>query len=277
MAKEVEQWITVNGVHIPLFKGDSKEAVVKSFLNKSKQSATGKEKLKNTMSLRNEIKEIFQKNGNVYGYDVNALHDKGYSGTDIQNQINYFRLSPSQAKFREKYFKKQSDDQKNISKNEDEKEAQITRNQKEAEARKAEENRPVKELHEAKIKELESDKYEGDNTYDLDTLKPVSFKDGYQVTFCQIGDNYTNDQYQTKVNECLKLSSNGKTYAGKFEGTPEISFHCANREQAIAYAKANNQISIWDWKAMQDAINHPDQPELWAFCEIKTGGTGRRK
>lgn len=163
---------------------------------------------------------------------------------------------------------KQSDDQKSITKNEDEKDQQIARNQKEADARKAEENRPIQEVHKAKIKELESDKYEGDNTYDLDTLKPVSFEDGYQVTFCQIGDNYTNDQYQAKVNECLKLSSNGKTYAGKFEGTPEISFHCANREQAIAYAKANNQISIWDWKA-----GNAD----WRYGEIKTGGTGRRK
>lgn len=223
MPKEVEQWITVNGVHIPLFKGDSKEETVKRFLSKQNKTKSGtKQSLANTEN-------------------------------------------------------KQTDDQKNITKNEDEKDQQIARNQKEAEARKAEENRPIQEVHKAKIKELESDKYEGDNTYDLDTLKSVSFEDGYQVTFCQIGDNYTNDQYQTKVNECLKLSSNGKTYAGKFEGTPEISFHCANREQAIAYAKANNQISIWDWKAMQDAINHPDQPELWAFCEIKTGGTGRRK
>lgn len=203
MAKEIEQWITVHGVHVPIFKGSSREEAISNFLSKEKSKGPAQKKEKNA-----------------------------------------------------------------IEKNLDEKERQIARNQKEAEDKKAEENRPVQEVHKAKIKELESDKYEGDNTYDLDTLKSVSFEDGYQVTFCQIGDNYTNDQYQAKVNECLKLSSNGKTYAGKFEGTPEISFHCANREQAIAYAKANNQISIWDWKA-----GNAD----WRYGEIKTGGTGRRK
>lgn len=115
--------------------------------------------------------------------------------------------------------------------------------------------------HQKAIKELSSDAYE-DGTYDVDTKKTVEFDKGFQVTFCQIGDNYSPAEYAKKVNECLALSSNGKTYAGKFEGTPEISFHCNNKEQAIAYAKANNQISIWDWENCN---------------EIKTGGTGRRK
>lgn len=114
--------------------------------------------------------------------------------------------------------------------------------------------------HAKVVKELSSDSYE-DGTYDVETKKAVEFPKGFQVTFCQIGDNYTPAEYAKKVNECLALSSNGKTYAGKFESTPEISFHCNNREQAIAYAKANNQISIWDWEKCE---------------EIKTGGTGRR-
>lgn len=115
--------------------------------------------------------------------------------------------------------------------------------------------------HAKVVKELSGAEYE-DGTYDIDTKKTVEFPKGFQVTFCQIGDNYTPEEYAKKVNECLALSSNGKTYAGKFESTPEISFHCNNKEQAIAYAKANNQISIWDWEK----------------CEtIETGGTGRRK
>ena len=153
-----------------------------------------------------------------------------------------------------------------LRKDEQTKEKQIAENKKQAENIQ-QNQKSTQALHQEKIKELESDKYEGDNTYDLETLKPISFADGYQVTFCQIGDNYTPEQYQQKVNECLKLSSDGKTYAGKFEGTPEISFHCASRNQAIAYARANNQISIWDWKR-----GNKD----WRFGEIKTGGTGRR-
>jgi len=114
--------------------------------------------------------------------------------------------------------------------------------------------------HKESIKELSDSKYT-DGTYDIDTKKTKSFPKGYQVTFCQIGDNYTDKDYQGKVDECLKMSSDGKTYAGKFGGTPEISFHCDDKEQAIAYAKANNQISIWDWEN---------------GLEIDTGGSGDR-
>lgn len=122
--------------------------------------------------------------------------------------------------------------------------------------------------HQRAVKELEKDKYE-DGTYDLNTMKTVEYDSGYQVTFCQIGDNYTAKEYADKVNECLKLSSDGKTCAGKFESTPEVSFHFSDREQAIAYAKANNQISIWDWgSASKGDYEH---------AEIKTGGTGKRK
>lgn len=115
--------------------------------------------------------------------------------------------------------------------------------------------------HKRAVQELNSSKYE-DGTYDIATKKPVSYDDGYQVTFCQIGDNYSDIEYARKVNECLERSSDGKTCAGKFEGTPEISFHFADRATAIAYARANNQISIWDWK-------NGDQ--------ILTGGTGERR
>lgn len=140
----------------------------------------------------------------------------------------------------------------------DTKSKQIEANKKEGDKLNSEHS--TQSEHKRAIKELSDSKYE-DGTYDITTKKTVSFDDGYQVTFCQIGDNYSDSEYQQKVNECLRMSSDGKTYAGKFESEPEISFHCKSREQAIAYAKANNQISIWDWKNCD---------------EIKTGGTGRR-
>lgn len=107
-----------------------------------------------------------------------------------------------------------------------------------------------------------SDSAYSDGTYDIVTLRQVSYDGGFQVTFCQIGDNYSDSDYADRVREFLKKSSDGKTLAGKFEGTPEISFHCADRATAIRLAKKYNQISIWDWAACD---------------EIKTGGTGRRK
>ena len=104
------------------------------------------------------------------------------------------------------------------------------------------------------------------------------------MTFCQIGDNYSDEDYAKKVNECLKNSTDGKSYAGKFGGTPEVSFHWGDRKSAEEYARANNQISIWDWGAMKKAEEyekaHPDDEDgiaqMWMMCEINTGGTGDR-
>ena len=111
------------------------------------------------------------------------------------------------------------------------------------------------------ISRLSSPDY-ADGTYDLDTLTQVSYDSGYQVTFSQIGDNYSDAEYANKINEFLAVSSDGKTLAGKFESTPEVSFHCNDRKTAERLARKYNQISIWDWKN---------------FEEIKTGGTGERR
>lgn len=150
--------------------------------------------------------------------------------------------------------------------NEDKKQSDIERNKAQADilngkkSSKETATERTQAEHKAVIKELDKPQY-GDGTYDIKTKKTVDFQKGYQVTFCQIGDKYSDADYAKKVNECLKFSSDGKTYAGKFESTPEISFHCNSKEQAIAYAKANNQISIWDWEKGD---------------QIFTGGTGKR-
>ena len=142
----------------------------------------------------------------------------------------------------------------------DDKERQIANNKKEADRLNKGRVVSTQEKHEKAIEELSKDKYE-DGTYNINTLKTVDYEDGYQVTFCQIGDNYSAKEYDAKVNEFLSFSSDGRVLAGKFEGTPEISFHCADKITAIALAKKYNQISVWDWKNCD---------------EIKTGGTGRR-
>lgn len=118
----------------------------------------------------------------------------------------------------------------------------------------------MKSRHDRIIKELDRDEYNV-GTYDMDTLKPIKYDTGYQVTFSQIGDNYDNNTYYQLCKEFLDVSSDGKVCAGKFEGTPEVSFNVKDRDKAIELAKKYNQISIWDW-ANAD--------------EIKTGGRGRR-
>lgn len=113
----------------------------------------------------------------------------------------------------------------------------------------------------SRIDEIASDKYE-DDTYDVLTKKPVSYNKGYQVTYFQIGDKYSEDEHNALIAEFLSKSDDGKVSLGKFEGAPEISFHFKSRSEAIKYAKRFNQISIWDWENM---------------LPIGTGGTGERK
>ncbi len=110
------------------------------------------------------------------------------------------------------------------------------------------------------LEALASSTYE-DGTYNVKTLEAVDFKKGFQVTFCQIGDDYTDDEWMFLIDMFRELSMDGKTYAGKFESYPEISFRFASKKLAKRYAKMFNQISIWDWKHCK---------------EIKTGGTGAR-
>lgn len=115
--------------------------------------------------------------------------------------------------------------------------------------------------HQKAIAKLNGSDYE-DGTYNLDTLTQVSYSDGYQVTFCQIGDDYSNSEYADRVNEFLAVSTDGVSSAGKFGGTPEVSFHVADRATAERLGRKYNQISIWDWENC---------------AEISTGGTGERK
>ena len=126
---------------------------------------------------------------------------------------------------------------------------------------KARKEKVSKRNHEKTIKELSSDKYP-DGTYDLESKEPIEYEDGYQATFCQIGDNYTEEEHAKLCEEFLKESTDDKISAGKFGGRPEISFHIKDRETAERLAKKYNQISIWDWKEQKD---------------IKTGGTGERR
>ena len=156
---------------------------------------------------------------------------------------------------------------KKRSDNVDRQEKQIEANKKVAdELNKDKKALSTQEQHSNAIKELSKDKYE-DGTYDVRTYKLVEYSKGYQVTFCQIGDNYSAKEYDNKVNEFLSLSSDGRVSAGKFEGTPEISFNVTDRDTAISLAKKYNQISVWDWE---------EGNKDWRKGEIKTGGTGKR-
>ena len=103
-------------------------------------------------------------------------------------------------------------------------------------------NSSLQVTHKSKIAELNKPQY-SDGTYDIDTLKPVEFKEGYQVSFYQTGVKLNDKQYQNAHNDMSKYSD-GKTYAGKFGGEPEISYHVRDRKNALMLMKKYNQHSI---------------------------------
>ena len=112
------------------------------------------------------------------------------------------------------------------------------------------------------VRELDRDEYPDYSTYDIADLRIVSYNNGYQVTFWNIGDDYTPREYANRVNEFLQYVPDHITHAGKFDGSAEISFRVPSLRTALRLARKYNQISIWDWAKEE---------------EIVTGGTGRRE
>jgi hypothetical protein len=95
-----------------------------------------------------------------------------------------------------------------------------------------------------KIKELNKPNIK-DGTYDLDTNKPVEFNGGYNVTFETSRDNFTNAEYYDKIEE-VRNKCDGKVYAGKFGGAPELSFYTKDFDTAVKIMEKYNQQGIYD-------------------------------
>lgn len=142
------------------------------------------------------------------------------------------------------------------------KERQIKQNKEEADNKNQTES--TQQFHKSQIEKLSSDKYET-GTYNINTLSIIEFDKGYQFTFCQIGDNYSDAEYNALCEGVFAKIGNRNVYAGKFDGTPEISFHTNDKQFAMEFARQHNQRSIWDWSA--DNGNG---------AEIDCGGSGDR-
>ena len=58
--------------------------------------------MKTYKETKSEIKKLVIANGldNITGYDSVALLNDGHNGTNIQNAIDFFRFSPTAAKYR---------------------------------------------------------------------------------------------------------------------------------------------------------------------------------
>ena len=144
-------------------------------------------------------------------------------------------------------------------------------------------------------------------TYDIETGEAVDFKGkGYSVSFEQTGVELTDQQYIAKINEC-RDRCDGNVYFGKFGGTPEVSFHTDDINEAIkvkaltSKEATKNQINrlneyedVYDAydkamekanepKSMNDRIREKAskkstfKDDLPKRTEIKTQGTSNRK
>jgi hypothetical protein len=100
-----------------------------------------------------------------------------------------------------------------------------------------------------------------DGTFDLETGEPVSFDNGYQVSFQtsnseEIGsDGFMGDKDYDSAVDDLSKRLGSKPYLGKF-GEPEISFHCNDYDTCMKMATKYNQHSIFDW-SKGDIVENP--------------------
>ena len=92
-------------------------------------------------------------------------------------------------------------------------------------------------------------------TYDIETGEAVDFKGkGYSVSFEQTGVQLNDDEYLAKINEC-RGRCDGNVYFGKYGGTPEVSFHTDDINEAMKIMKENNQYSIYDIANDTEIVN----------------------
>ena len=98
-----------------------------------------------------------------------------------------------------------------------------------------------------KITDVAKNSKEDNVTLDVETGKPVNFEKGYSVSFQQSSDNYSDEEYHAKVEECRK-KCDGKVYAGKYGGDAEASFHTDSLDDAKEIMYKYNQESIYDWQ-----------------------------
>jgi len=109
--------------------------------------------------------------------------------------------------------------------------------------------------YQQKLLSLADSKYPNDATYDLDTMAPINYTTGYQVSFYETGVQYEDAAYEELLTKFTKVSSDGKACGGKFDNTPEISFNVKSRDEAIKLMEKYNQHSVWDWENSDLIIN----------------------
>jgi hypothetical protein len=116
-----------------------------------------------------------------------------------------------------------------------------------------------------KYAKFDSDKYEDNNTYDLETGETVDKTTGYFFTFYQTEKQqgrpveYTGAEFDRLIEDTQKIT--GNLYAGKYDGQVEPSFHTEDFATAWGYLLKYRQQSIYNAKT-GELKYHPDYDEV---------------
>lgn len=103
-----------------------------------------------------------------------------------------------------------------------------------------------------------------DGTYDLETGKSISHDTGFQVSFQQTSDDYTQEEYNEIVCD-LADTTESMPHVGVFKKDPEISFHCSDKEKVMKIMKEYNQHSAVVWERLQEWNSNPEIQKKYRF------------
>lgn len=109
-----------------------------------------------------------------------------------------------------------------------------------------------------------------DGTYDLETGKSISYDTGFQVSFQQTSDSYSQEEYNEIVYK-LADTTESMPHVGVFKKDPEISFHCLDEGKVMKIMKEYNQHSAVAWKRLQEWNSNPklQEEDFDDYCLIR--------
>lgn len=114
-----------------------------------------------------------------------------------------------------------------------------------------------------------------DGTFDLESGKPVSYQDGFQLAFqtTDSEDGGMDDAEYDRLVDELSKATGSKPHLGNFE-VPEVSFWVKDRATAIQLMQKHNQHSIWNWKKSRIIMNKNLDTTTNAVKQGAQGATG---
>lgn len=238
--KEDGVWRTIGGRRVFIRNGQSLADAMKEsgkFKNKNASQITLTheeylQSLKDDATTKTELDEI----------DKELKKDKKERTTrDVQNEYDALSKKMQQ----DDYYYKAEDDRK-LKELRAEYDTKVAKGEKDVNRDDYNKKNEIKDTR-ATIKSIAEKSKENNVTLDTETGEAVKFDKGYSVSFQQSTDNYSDKEFDEKVNECKNIC-NGKLYAGKYGGDAEPSFYTEDLSSAKEIMYKYNQESIYDWE-----------------------------